>query len=86
FPTSFNRSKTMFTFRVLNDFLLDNLECGTLAINYYSKLWQMTSGMFLHLVPNQYQELMRITCYHIFFIIPLLKIPHLHCLHSQYFH
>jgi hypothetical protein len=38
FPASFNRPKTVFTFRVLNDFLLDNLECGTLAMNYYSKL------------------------------------------------
>ncbi|KAG1729910.1 hypothetical protein EDB19DRAFT_1641624, partial [Suillus lakei] len=38
FPTSFNRPKTVFTFRVLDDFLLDNLECGTSALNYYSKL------------------------------------------------
>ncbi|KAG2071463.1 hypothetical protein BDR04DRAFT_1128093 [Suillus decipiens] len=42
--------KTAFTFRVLDDFLLDNLECGTLAMNYYSKLWQMTLSMFPHLV------------------------------------
>jgi len=38
FPASFNRPKTVFTFRVLDDFLLDNLECGTSAMNYYSKL------------------------------------------------
>ncbi|KAG2335611.1 hypothetical protein BDR05DRAFT_868569, partial [Suillus weaverae] len=50
FPASFNKPKTMFTFRVLNDFLLDNLECGTSVMNYYSKLWQMTSSVFLHLV------------------------------------
>jgi hypothetical protein len=50
FPVSFNRPKTLFTFRVLDDFLLNNLECGTLAMNYYSKLWQMTSSMFPHLV------------------------------------
>ncbi|KAG2067459.1 hypothetical protein BDR04DRAFT_1027307 [Suillus decipiens] len=39
FSASFNRPKTAFTFRVLDDFLLDNLGCGTLVMNYYSKLW-----------------------------------------------
>ncbi|KAG1800198.1 uncharacterized protein HD556DRAFT_1341629 [Suillus plorans] len=52
--------KTVFTFRVLDDFLLDSLECGTSAINYYSKLQQMTSSMFPHLVPDRYRELMRV--------------------------
>ncbi|KAG2346991.1 hypothetical protein BDR05DRAFT_974125 [Suillus weaverae] len=56
FPASFNKPKTMFTFRALDNFLLDNLECSTLAMNYYSKLWRMTSNMFLHLV-----LLMRVT-------------------------
>ena len=51
FPASFNRPKTVFTFRVLDDFLMDNLECGTSAMNYYSKLRRMTSSMFPHLVP-----------------------------------
>jgi hypothetical protein len=41
----------VFTFRVLNDFLIDNLECSTSAMNYYSKLRRMTSSMFPHLVP-----------------------------------
>ncbi|KAG1734787.1 hypothetical protein EDB19DRAFT_1896380 [Suillus lakei] len=41
FPASFNRPKTVFTFRVLDYFLLDNLECGTSVLNYYSKLWQL---------------------------------------------
>ncbi|KAG1847564.1 hypothetical protein DFJ58DRAFT_663265, partial [Suillus subalutaceus] len=60
FPASFNKPKTLFTFRVLDDFLLDNLECGTSAMNYYSKLWRMTSRMFPHLVPDRYRELMRV--------------------------
>ncbi|KAG2128913.1 uncharacterized protein EDB93DRAFT_1243511 [Suillus bovinus] len=51
FPASFNKLKTVFTFRVLNNFLLDNLECGTSTMNYYSKLRRMTSSMFPHLVP-----------------------------------
>ncbi|KAG1862833.1 hypothetical protein DFJ58DRAFT_656749, partial [Suillus subalutaceus] len=38
FPASFTSPKTAFTFAVLDDFLLDNLECGTSAMNYYSKL------------------------------------------------
>ncbi|KAG1733409.1 uncharacterized protein EDB91DRAFT_1084462 [Suillus paluster] len=36
FPASFTQPKTTFTFDVLDDFLLDNLECGTSAMNYYS--------------------------------------------------
>ncbi|KAG2109773.1 hypothetical protein BD769DRAFT_1630399 [Suillus cothurnatus] len=60
FPASFNRPKTVFTFQVLDDFLLDNLECGTSAMNYYSKLRRMTSSMFSHLVLDRYRELMRV--------------------------
>ncbi|KAG2136095.1 uncharacterized protein EDB93DRAFT_1106965 [Suillus bovinus] len=59
-----HRLETMFTFRVLDNFLLDNLECDTSAMNCYSKLWRMTSSMFPHLVPalgkDQYRELMRV--------------------------
>ncbi|KAG1820780.1 hypothetical protein EV424DRAFT_1322660 [Suillus variegatus] len=50
FPVSFIEPKTAFTFDVLNDFLLDNLECGTSAMNYYSKLRRMTTNVFPHLV------------------------------------
>ncbi|KAG1881030.1 uncharacterized protein F5891DRAFT_973461, partial [Suillus fuscotomentosus] len=48
FPASFTRPKTVFTFPVLDGFALDNLECGTSAMNYYNKL---TSSIFPHLVP-----------------------------------
>ncbi|KAG2108071.1 uncharacterized protein F5147DRAFT_745887 [Suillus discolor] len=60
FPASFIEPKTAFTFDVLDDFLLDNLECGTSAMNYYSKLRRMTTSVFPHLVPDRYQELMRV--------------------------
>ncbi|KAG1845595.1 hypothetical protein C8R48DRAFT_750720 [Suillus tomentosus] len=60
FPASFIEPKTAFTFDVLNDFLLDNLECGTSAMNYYSKLRRMTMSVFPHLVPDRYRELMRV--------------------------
>jgi hypothetical protein len=51
FPASFAQPKTAFTFEVLDDFLLDNLECGTSAMNYYNKLRRMTTSVFPHLVP-----------------------------------
>ncbi|KAG1720014.1 hypothetical protein EDB19DRAFT_1966658 [Suillus lakei] len=60
FPASFTQPKTTFTFDVLDDFLLDNFECGTSAMNYYSKLRRMTTNVFPHLVPDRYQELMRV--------------------------
>ncbi|KAG1900024.1 uncharacterized protein F5891DRAFT_980638 [Suillus fuscotomentosus] len=60
FPVSFIEPKTAFTFDVLNDFLLDNLECRTSAMNYYSKLRRMTTSVFPHLVLDRYQELMRV--------------------------
>ncbi|KAG1766482.1 hypothetical protein EV702DRAFT_1050657 [Suillus placidus] len=60
FPASFTRPKTAFTFALLNDFILDNLECGTSAMNYYSKLRCITSSVFPHLVPDRYRELMRV--------------------------
>ncbi|KAG2138240.1 hypothetical protein BD769DRAFT_1626644 [Suillus cothurnatus] len=50
--------KTVFTFQVLDDFILDNLECGTSAMNYYSKLWQMTSSIELMRVARQWRQLM----------------------------
>ncbi|KAG2032020.1 hypothetical protein BDR03DRAFT_985997 [Suillus americanus] len=54
FPASFISLKTAFTFAVLDDFLLDNLECRTLAMNYYSKLRRVTSSVFPHLVPAEH--------------------------------
>ncbi|KAG1895644.1 uncharacterized protein F5891DRAFT_984083 [Suillus fuscotomentosus] len=59
FPASFTRPKTAFTFSVLDDFLLDNLECGTSAMNYYSKIRRLTSSIFPLMVLDRYRELMR---------------------------
>ncbi|KAG1751478.1 uncharacterized protein EDB91DRAFT_1013180, partial [Suillus paluster] len=50
FSASFNKLKTVLIFNILDDFLLDNLECGTSAINYYNKLWQITLSIFPHLI------------------------------------
>ncbi|KAI6145957.1 hypothetical protein BKA82DRAFT_4016123 [Pisolithus tinctorius] len=46
-----------FTFQVLDDFIRDNVECGTSTMNYYSKLQRVTSSMFPHLVPGFHQQL-----------------------------
>ncbi len=51
FPASFTRPKTAFTFTILDNFLLDNLECGTSAMNYYSKIRRLTSSVFPLMVP-----------------------------------
>ncbi|KAG2057442.1 hypothetical protein BDR06DRAFT_980855 [Suillus hirtellus] len=59
FPASFTRPKTAFTFSMLDNFLLDNLECGTSAMNYHSKIRRLTSSIFPLMVPNRYRELMR---------------------------
>ncbi|KAF8833305.1 hypothetical protein BDN67DRAFT_992862 [Paxillus ammoniavirescens] len=58
FPASIQNPCTTFTFRVLDDFLRDNVECGMAAMNYFSKLRQITSNIFPHLVPDQYREFM----------------------------
>lgn len=50
FPMTLQNPKTAFTFNVLDDFLRDNLECGTSGMNYFSKLKRITSNIFPHLV------------------------------------
>ena len=51
FPATFDNPQTAFSFRVLDEFLLDNLECKTTASNYYSKLRRITNSSFPQLVP-----------------------------------
>lgn len=51
FPASFEQVKTAFTFGVLDDFRMDNVECKTSAYNYYNKLVRLTSNAFPQSVP-----------------------------------
>lgn len=51
YPASYKNIKTVFTFQVLDDFLLANLECYTSGYHYYSKLRRMTNKVFPHTVP-----------------------------------
>ncbi|KIN94246.1 hypothetical protein M404DRAFT_35256 [Pisolithus tinctorius Marx 270] len=60
FPATFEKPSTAFTFAVLDDFVRDNLECGTSGMNYYSKLRRVSSGVFPHLVPDRYRELLQV--------------------------
>jgi hypothetical protein len=77
FPASFTNPKAAFTFAVLDGFLIDNLECKTSAMNYFSKIRRVTSNAFPGTVPvclaptphdlrliilkNRYREFMRVT-------------------------
>ena len=50
-PSTYKKIKTLFTFQVLDDFRMDNLECKTSALNYYNKLRRLSSPCFPHSVP-----------------------------------
>ncbi|KAI0259909.1 hypothetical protein BC834DRAFT_832577, partial [Gloeopeniophorella convolvens] len=58
-PATFRTVEIIFTFTVLDDFLVDNLECKTTGQTYYSKLQTITHSMFPHHVPTQYKQLQR---------------------------
>ena len=51
YPASIHQPKTVFTYRVLDDFLLSNKECKTAARNYFNKLRRTTNPAFPHMVP-----------------------------------
>lgn len=51
FPATFRNPKTAFTFRVLEEFHLDNLECKTTPSQFFSRLRRLTSNEFPSTVP-----------------------------------
>lgn len=51
FPSSFHRPATAFSFNVLEDFVLETLECKTAALNYFGKLRRVTDNEFPDSVP-----------------------------------
>nr|VWO96150.1 Amino acid permease family protein [Ganoderma boninense] len=61
YPASIHRPKTVFTIRLLDDFLLTNKECKTSTRNYYNKLRRTTNPAFPHMVPDRYKELLRVS-------------------------
>ena len=52
-PVTFKYIKTAFISKVLDDFHIDNLECKTTALNFYSKLKCLTSNIYLNSVKVQ---------------------------------
>jgi len=51
FPATFHDPKTAFTFWVLEDFHLDNLECKTTPSQFFSRLRRLTNDEFPNTVP-----------------------------------
>jgi hypothetical protein len=51
FPAMFRNPKTAFTFRVLEEFHLDNLECKTTPSQFFSRLRRLTSDEFPNTIP-----------------------------------
>ncbi|KAI6002622.1 hypothetical protein F5J12DRAFT_722873, partial [Pisolithus orientalis] len=71
FPATTKAPRNAFTFQVLDDFIWDNVECSTSAMNFYRKLQWITSNAFPHLVlvgpvcqvvlpQSKYRELLRV--------------------------
>ena len=60
YPCTTERPRTVFTFRLLNDFDLENLETKASAQSFYAKLRRITNNVSPHLVPDRYRELMRV--------------------------
>ncbi|KAG1721504.1 uncharacterized protein EDB91DRAFT_1240303 [Suillus paluster] len=61
FPASLTCPQSAFTFDVLDNFLIDALECKTSAMSFYQKLRRFTNNAFPDKIPDQYRELMRVS-------------------------
>ncbi|KAG1743676.1 uncharacterized protein EDB91DRAFT_1081059 [Suillus paluster] len=64
FPASLTRPQSAFTFDVLDNFLIDALECKTSAMSFYQKLRRFTNNAFPDKIPDKkdrYRELMRVS-------------------------
>ncbi|KAG0697969.1 hypothetical protein DFH29DRAFT_878331 [Suillus ampliporus] len=65
FPASIARPRSAFTFDVLDNFLIDALECKTSAMSFYQKLRRFTNNAFPDTIPvrqkDRYRELMRVS-------------------------
>ena len=59
YPSSTERTRTVFTFRVLHHYDLINLEGKMSAWQYYSTLRRLSSNVFPDVVVDRYRELMR---------------------------
>jgi hypothetical protein len=55
FPSTISKPQTAFTFNVLDEFLIDSLECKTSASSFYSKLRRLTNNAFPDTLPVCFQ-------------------------------
>lgn len=60
FPSSMKNPRMVFTFRLLDDINLINLESKTSTFKYFKKLRRLTSNVFPHMVTDRYRELLRV--------------------------
>ncbi|KAL4065898.1 hypothetical protein J3A83DRAFT_4099337 [Scleroderma citrinum] len=61
FPATTKQPRTAFTFQVLDDFIRDNVECGTLAMNYFQWFSTPCASEYIALghISDRYQELLQ---------------------------
>ena len=60
FPASIAQPRTVFTFRVLHDYDLLNLETKATPQRYLAKLQRLTTDLFPDALPDRYRELLRV--------------------------
>ncbi|EAU81208.2 hypothetical protein CC1G_09452 [Coprinopsis cinerea okayama7 len=59
YPSTAKETRTVFTFELLDEYLLDSLETFTSTHHFYSKLRRLTNEPFPHVVPDRTRELRR---------------------------
>ncbi|KAH6905921.1 hypothetical protein BKA70DRAFT_1430348 [Coprinopsis sp. MPI-PUGE-AT-0042] len=59
YPASHKEVRTVFTFALLDQHLLENLECYTSSMHFYSKLRRLTNEIFPKKTPDRYREGLR---------------------------
>lgn len=51
YPSTYKQVRTVFTFQLLDDYLLENLECQTSTYHYFQKLRRMTNKAVPQSIP-----------------------------------
>lgn len=60
YPASMQHTRTIFTFELLDDYDLENLETKASAAKFYNKVKRLTNNILLDSVPDRYRELLRV--------------------------
>ncbi|EAU89764.2 hypothetical protein CC1G_12722 [Coprinopsis cinerea okayama7 len=61
YPSTSKSVRTVFTFSLLDEFLLETVECFTSAHHYYSRIRRLTNEPFPDSVPDRTRELRRVS-------------------------